>query len=86
MTTRPYFWFSGAEWLRKISTPAEVRDIWTAELDGIVKLGGCCIITMHPQIIGRPHRLAMLDQFIADVRARDDVWIASCAEIAAKAR
>jgi len=53
---------------------------------GIVALGGCCIVTMHPQVIGRPHRLAFLDRFISEVRARDDVWIATCAEIAAHAR
>ena len=57
-----------------------------AELDGIVALGGCCIVTMHPQVIGRPHRLAFLDRFMTEVRARGDVWIATCAEIAAHAR
>jgi peptidoglycan-N-acetylglucosamine deacetylase len=81
----PYFWFSGGlDWTRTIQTPSHVREIWTAELDGIVALGGCCIVTMHPQIIGRPHRLRFLEEFIAEVRARDDVWIASCAEIAAE--
>jgi hypothetical protein len=40
---------------------------------------------MHPQVIGRPHRVKFLDQFIADVKARGDVWIATCAEIAAQA-
>jgi peptidoglycan-N-acetylglucosamine deacetylase len=80
-----HFWFSGSgmDWTRTISPPSAVREIWMGELDGIVQLGGCCIVTMHPQVIGRPHRLAFLDQFIADVRARDDVWIATCAEIAA---
>ena len=80
----PYFWFSGGmDWTRTIQTPSHVREIWTAELDGIVALGGSCIITMHPQIIGRPHRLKFLDEFIGEVKARGDVWIASCAEIAA---
>ena len=79
----PYFWFSGGmDWTRTIQTPSHVREIWTAELDGIVALGGSCIITMHPQIIGRPHRLKFLDEFIGEVKARGDVWIASCAEIA----
>ncbi|MDX6546408.1 MAG: peptidoglycan-N-acetylglucosamine deacetylase [Gaiellales bacterium] len=63
-----------------------MHEIWAAELDGIVKLGGCCIFTMHPQVIGRPHRLAFLDRFIGEVMARDDVWIASCGEIAAAAQ
>jgi peptidoglycan/xylan/chitin deacetylase (PgdA/CDA1 family) len=79
-----HFWFSssGIDWSRNIVPPRQVRDIWWAELDGIVALGGACIITMHPQVIGRPHRLAFLDGFIADVKGRGDVWMASCAEIA----
>ena len=51
----------------------------------IVKLGGSCILTMHPQIIGRPHRLKFLEEFIAEVqgprrrvdrllRARSRAW------------
>jgi peptidoglycan/xylan/chitin deacetylase (PgdA/CDA1 family) len=81
----PHFWFSGADWTRAIATVEQVRSIWLAELDSIVALGGCCILTMHPQIIGRPHRLAFLDRLVGEVRARGDVWIASCAEIAAQA-
>ena len=60
------------------------RDL-VGELEGIVKLGGCCIFTMHPQVIGRPHRLAFLDRLITEVAAREDVWIATCGEIAAVA-
>jgi peptidoglycan/xylan/chitin deacetylase (PgdA/CDA1 family) len=83
-----HFWFSGSgmDWTRTISPPSHVHEIWSAELDGIVALGGCCIITMHPQVIGRPHRLAFLDRFMTEVRGRGDVWIATCAEIAAHAR
>ncbi len=81
----PHFWFSGGmDWTRSISAPSTVHEIWTAELDGIVRLGGCCIVTMHPQVIGRPHRLAFLDRFISEVKARRDVWLATCAEIAAQ--
>ena len=81
-----HFWFGGGpDWTRSISPPSVVHEIWTGELDGIVRLGGCCIVTMHPQVIGRPHRLAFLDRFISEVTARSDVWIATCGEIAAAA-
>jgi peptidoglycan-N-acetylglucosamine deacetylase len=81
----PHFWFSGGmDWTRSISPPSVVREIWWDELEGIVALGGCCIFTMHPQVIGRPHRLAFLDRFMSDVQARDDVWIATCGEIASR--
>src|SRR3954453_17864638 len=67
-----HFWFSssGVDWTRTMSPPSHVHEIWSAELDGIVALGGCCIVTMHPQVIGRPHRLGFLDRFISEVRTR----------------
>jgi len=70
------------DWLRTISALTQVREIWWSELDGIVALGGCFVLTMHPQVIERPHRLAFLEQFIADVKGRGDVWVATGSEIA----
>jgi hypothetical protein len=81
----PHFWFDGATWTKKISTTAEVRAIWSEEFLGIRELGGACIFTMHPQIIGRPGRLAFLDGFVAFVKGHDDVWLATCGEIAERA-
>ena len=78
----PHFWFSGADWTKKISTTAEVEAIWQEEFEGIRRLGGSFVLTMHPQIIGRPSRLALLDRFAAWVTAHDDVRVATCAEIA----
>jgi peptidoglycan/xylan/chitin deacetylase (PgdA/CDA1 family) len=82
----PHFWFAGDTWNKKISTPSEVREIWGAEFEGIYSLGGSFILTMHPQIIGRPHRLRLLEEFIAFVRSHPGVWITTCAEIAEAAR
>jgi peptidoglycan/xylan/chitin deacetylase (PgdA/CDA1 family) len=79
----PHFWFSNADWNRRISTTGEVREIWTEEFLGLRRLGGCCVFTMHPQIIGRPSRLAFLDTFIEFVAGHDDVAIRPCREIAA---
>jgi hypothetical protein len=39
---------------------------------------------MHPQVIGRPYRLEMLDAFLGWVRGHDDVWVAPCRELAAR--
>lgn len=79
----PHFWFDGATWTKKISTTTEVREIWQEEFLGIRELGGACIFTMHPQIIGRPGRLRFLDEMIGFVVSHEDVWVATCAEIAA---
>jgi hypothetical protein len=53
------------------------------ELEGISDLGGCCIFTMHPQLVGRPGRIGFLDELVQTVQAREDVWVATCGEIAA---
>jgi peptidoglycan/xylan/chitin deacetylase (PgdA/CDA1 family) len=77
-----HFWFDGASWDKKISTASEVREIWEGELRGYRRLGGAFVLTMHPQIIGRPYRLELLEGFIDHVRSHDDVWVATCREIA----
>jgi len=78
----PHFWFNNASWDKKISTTGEVRQIWEEEFLGIRRLGGVCIFTMHPQIIGRPSRLAFLDEFMTFVASHEDVRITTCAQIA----
>jgi peptidoglycan-N-acetylglucosamine deacetylase len=78
----PHFWFDGATWTKKISRPSEVREIWQEEFLGIHALGGLTVLTMHPQIIGRPGRLRMLDAFLDFVKAQDDVRIATAREVA----
>ena len=39
---------------------------------------------MHPQVIGRPYRLAFLDELMGFVKGHEDVWVATCGEIAAR--
>ena len=80
-----HFWFDGASWTKSIATTAAVRAIWEEEFLGIRRLGGACVFTMHPQIIGRPGRLAFLDAFIGFVTGHDDVWVTTTAQIASRA-
>ena len=80
-----HFWFDGATWTKKISTIEEVRQIWEAEFHGYRELRGAFVLTMHPQIIGRPSRLKLLDELIGLVHSHDDVWVATCREIAERA-
>jgi peptidoglycan-N-acetylglucosamine deacetylase len=83
-----YFWFSNASfdssWINRISTTSEVREIWQAEALGIADLGGACVLTMHPQVIGRPSRLAFLDSYLSWAREQEGLWIATCEEIVAR--
>ena len=57
---------------------------WTSMIDwaAMHEPGGAITITLHPQSIGRPHRFDMLQRFLDSLIAREDVWIASVAEIA----
>lgn len=55
---------------------------WQEEFLGIRELGGASVFTMHPQIIGRPSRLAFLDSFLSFVTGHDDVWVTTTAQIA----
>jgi len=81
-----HFWFDGlSNWTRRISAPSEVREIWETEFAGIRELGGAFVLTMHPQVIGRPGRLPLLEGMIEHVRRRGDVWVATCRELAARA-
>lgn len=49
-------------------------------------IGGAWILTNHPFLSGRPGRAAALREFIGEVAAMDDVWIASMSQIAAHVR
>lgn len=80
-----YWWFDGTDsWLRKLSSASEVGEIWREEFLGIRELEGSFILTMHPQLIGRPSRLAMLDSFMNFVKGKRDVWIATGGQIASR--
>jgi len=71
---------------QKISTNSNVREIWEAEFRGIHELGGSFVLGMHPQVIGRPSRLKMLDEFISFVKSHENTWIATCSDVAKQAR
>ena len=78
-----HFWIDAAEgWTKKISTPSEVLEIWQSELEGIRRLEGLFVLTMHPQFIGRPSRLAMLRDLIDIMQTHTDLWIATARQVA----
>ena len=58
-----------------LSAPSRVLEIWVAEL-GYAHAhapGGLLTVTMHPECIGRGHRMAMLEQFIAAAKSLEGV-------------
>jgi peptidoglycan-N-acetylglucosamine deacetylase len=78
----PHFaWYAG-EPARTIRNTEEVEFLWKEEFDGICAQKGSFILTLHPQISGRPSRVALLDRMLEYVCGRGDVWVATCLEIA----
>jgi peptidoglycan/xylan/chitin deacetylase (PgdA/CDA1 family) len=66
----------------QLEPPSKVLELWTAELDAMRDEGCLLIPTMHPFLSGRPSRAKMLAEFLAGVRGRGDVWVATLGEIA----
>lgn len=81
-----HFWFSSASWSKTIRTAAEVRDLWEEEFAGYSALGGLFMLTMHPQIIGRPGRLLMLESFLRWLRDQPGTRFSTAAQIAVGVR
>lgn len=82
----PFFWFDENSWNKKIHSAADVKAIWQEEFSAAYENGGYFGLTMHPQIIGRPARIRMLEEFIVWMKQFDGVWIASCSDVAASVR
>jgi peptidoglycan-N-acetylglucosamine deacetylase len=66
----------------QIELPAKVLELWTGELDAMRDEGCLFVGTMHPFLSGRPSRAKVLGEFLARVRERGDVWVATLDEIA----
>lgn len=67
-----------------LSSPSKVEEVWRGDFDGFYDEGkdAVFVLTCHPQIIGRPHRMQMLDRFIAYMLRHEGVWFARMEEIA----
>jgi len=61
-----HFQFNFAPYRKGGETPSDVLEIWQGELDWMDDNvdGGVLTVCMHPQVIGRGHRIAMLERFI----------------------
>lgn len=68
---------------RPIMTNSHILEIWLDEFREIYAWGGLVNVVMHPQVSGRPSRIAMLRRFINEVRRFPGVWFATGAEVAA---
>ncbi len=67
---------------RQIFPPSAVLSAWKDEFRGMHALGGAYTLIMHPQYIGRPSRLLMLQELIDYMRTFPGVWFTHGAELA----
>ncbi|MBI3733050.1 MAG: polysaccharide deacetylase [Chloroflexi bacterium] len=67
-----HFQFNFNPYRNGTSAPSKVLEIWTAEFDWMHANvdGGILNVAMHPQVIGRGHRVAMLEHFITHCLSR----------------
>jgi peptidoglycan/xylan/chitin deacetylase (PgdA/CDA1 family) len=72
--------------LRPYTPPADVLDIFRREFEAAYRERGVFQLTMHPHVIGYRSRIWILEELIRDMRARDGVWFATHAQIAAYAK
>ncbi len=69
-----------------IESPAKVLDLWTSELDAMRRYGCLFVLTCHPFLSGRPHRVEVLRTLIEHALAAGDVEFVACREAARRAR
>ncbi len=67
-----------------LASPSQAEEIWWGDFDGMHGEGGdaAFVMTFHPQISGRHHRLQVIERLIRHMQAADGVWFAQLGEIA----
>jgi peptidoglycan/xylan/chitin deacetylase (PgdA/CDA1 family) len=76
----PHFMFNLYPYRAGMAAPSKVYEIWAAEFEGAYADGGVFTLTTHPQIIGRYHRLQMLEKLIQHMAEHPGVWFTTCSE------
>ncbi len=83
----PHFMFLNKPMYQGMRTPGEVFDLWKGEFDFAATLGrGVFTLTMHPQIIGRGPRVAMLSKLIDHMIATPGTEFSTVADAALRWR
>ncbi|MEA1901981.1 MAG: polysaccharide deacetylase [Actinomycetota bacterium] len=89
LTDVPFFEFvPGVPNLIGAGRPEEVLDIWKGEFTYLYEQAGegCLVLTMHPQTIGRGHRISLLRKFIEFVLDHENAKFVRTDEIANRFR
>lgn len=77
----PFFQYSIVLPGRTMHPPSSVLESWTTEFDALYAEDRMMMLGCHPQIIGQPSRLVVLDRLIRHALSHSNVWIGRCDEI-----
>ncbi|WP_349368596.1 polysaccharide deacetylase [Salinarimonas sp.] len=77
-----YFNMNRFQALRPYTPPEAVLAIFLREFERAYAEGGLFLLTMHPHVIGYRSRIFILEEILARVSGRADVWCATHADIA----
>lgn len=78
----PFFQYSITLPGRTMQAPSAVTEAWQLEFDTLYREQRQFCVAMHPQITGRPSRLAALEGLIKHILAHPKVWFARCDAVA----
>lgn len=82
----PFFLYSITLPGRTMHPPSSVLEGWIDEFDTLYREDREYVLAMHPQIIGRPSRISMLEKLIKHMMAHPKVWFARCDHVAEAVR
>jgi peptidoglycan/xylan/chitin deacetylase (PgdA/CDA1 family) len=78
-----YFMFAIRPPIRNvIHPPFEVFKLWKLEFDCAYEESLWLNYCFHPQIIGQPNRMKLLEDLIIHIKSRSNVWIPTMGEVA----
>ena len=68
--------------LGSLPSPDLIFRVYKDEFDRAYQEGTMLMLTMHPHVIGHRSRIVHLENLIAYMKTRPDVWFATAAQIA----
>src|SRR5699024_5293178 len=77
-----FYRYIGGSGQNSPKNPKEVIEIWKEEFLGLKRYNGLFLLTMHPWVTGRASRIMGLESLIEYFKKDEDIWFATCKEIA----
>jgi peptidoglycan/xylan/chitin deacetylase (PgdA/CDA1 family) len=80
----PHFTFNFDPLRVGLSAPSKVLEIWAGDFDYLAEHEerGVFTVTMHPQVIGRGHRMALVERFVEHVLSNGSARFVRLGELA----